>query len=483
MKRWKMGIRTLAALVGLGLLGSGLHAESPEKDSISLAAAGSQPRLPPTDEDSFVVHEWGTFTSFSGSNGVQLDFRPLINSDLPAFVFDRHMQSGAPILTKLHVRARVRMETPVTYFYTNKERTIKASVEFPNGLLTEFYPPVETMTPDFSWNDATHPPFKNSKLDWGEINLIPVRSLTPAVKDCETADWLRGLIAERVLPSDGAPSNHYYRARETDSALVHVKRPQASLERFRPSGNFIEKFLFYRGVGSFNQPLHVVVDEKNRIQITNQGDRPLRSIFRVTVADKLASISAIQQLKAHETLEFPEVAQAVTIEELKDQVSHSLVEEGLYTREARAMVETWADSWFSEEGTRIFYMVPQEVTDQILPLNISPQPDTCVRVLVGRIEIMTPSMESQLMEVVRLNALQRSELAKRQAQSPSPERTQLKIPTPLKKLGRLAEPALVRIAEIAKSEETSHEAMFLLRQLQASFDQPQNEYQNVASPD
>jgi hypothetical protein len=33
---------------------------------------------------------------------------------------------------------------------------------------------------------------------------------------------------------------------------------------------------------------------------------------------------------------------------------------------AAAMVETWRDSWF-EEGTRLFYFLPQVTVDRILP--------------------------------------------------------------------------------------------------------------------
>src|SRR5947208_12532752 len=46
----------------------------------------------------FVVHEWGTFTSFAGSDGVQLEFRPLVDTDLPPFVLNREDQFGWPSL-------------------------------------------------------------------------------------------------------------------------------------------------------------------------------------------------------------------------------------------------------------------------------------------------------------------------------------------------------------------------------------------------
>src|SRR5262245_18673899 len=100
--------------------------------------------------DELIVHEWGTFTSYSGSDGVRLEFRPLVDDDLPPFVLDRFLQTGVedPI-SKSKLRVRLRMETPVTYFYTNRERDVNVKVKFPNGLLTEFYPPVEHMKPSF----------------------------------------------------------------------------------------------------------------------------------------------------------------------------------------------------------------------------------------------------------------------------------------------------------------------------------------------
>src|SRR5687768_4944251 len=92
----------------------------------------------PTDND-YVVHEWGTFTSFSGSDGVSLDFRPLVDEDLPAFVLDRPKQAflserrdiayARGRSDKGLVISRQRMETPVTYFYTDQERLVDVVVE------------------------------------------------------------------------------------------------------------------------------------------------------------------------------------------------------------------------------------------------------------------------------------------------------------------------------------------------------------------
>jgi len=57
------------------------------------------------------------------------------------------------------------------------------------------------------------------------------------------------------------------------------------------------------------------------------------------------------------------------------------------------MIETWRDSWF-EEGLRVFYVLPRSVTDTVLPITINPTPARLVRVLVGRMEIITPEMEA-----------------------------------------------------------------------------------------
>src|SRR6185436_14521622 len=67
-----------------------------------------------------------------------------------------------------------------------------------------------------------------------------------------------------------------------------------------------------------------------------------------------------------------------------------LTREGLYPREARAMVDTWRDSWF-EEGTRLLYIVPRATIDAMLPLDIKPRPIETARVFVGRMELITPA--------------------------------------------------------------------------------------------
>ena len=73
----------------------------------------------------------------------------------------------------------------------------------------------------------------------------------------------------------------------------------------------------------------------------------------------------------------------------------ALVEAGLFGDEARALLDTWRHSYFDSPGLRLFFLVPQEWTDRILPLEISVQTET-TRVMVGRIELVTPELRRRL---------------------------------------------------------------------------------------
>ena len=395
-----------------------------------------------------VVHEWGTFTSFSGSDGVRLEFRPLVDEDLPPFVLDRFLQSGVgnPFL-KAQVRVRMRMETPVTYFYTTRERHVQARVRFPEGLLTEFYPPVARMEPTFKLGETL--PLKHSMLDWGDIHLVPVDG-----SESQAAARTRARLPE----SD--PRFHYGHARETDSALVHVRlsKPDKSTP-LAPYGDFCEKFLFYRGVGNFELPLTLTAAGGGSFELTNSGRDALRSLFLVDVDGPTVRFAPYDHLAPGGRLSLASSPRVTTIDALAEAVKNALVQEGLFEKEAAAMVKTWRSSWFSENGTRLLYIVPRPVTDVLLPLEINPQPEQTVRVLVGRMEIMTPEDESRVTAIVLESAhTRRATIGTAQTGNYMPA-------AQLANLGRLAEPALTRVGAISKNPEIRTEARILLKWL------------------
>jgi len=81
-------------------------------------------------KEGYVAHEWGTFTSVQGGDGVPLEWNPLTSSELPGFVHDWSKPLGEPrrhltgFLGKTAFRTLQRMETPVIYFYADSAQTV-----------------------------------------------------------------------------------------------------------------------------------------------------------------------------------------------------------------------------------------------------------------------------------------------------------------------------------------------------------------------
>jgi len=335
-----------------------------------------------TRSENLVVHEWGTFTSIAGKDGVALEWRPLNgSSDLPKFVHT--IQNADPGLRhgpKAQMTAAIRMETPVLYFYSPSDTEVSVKVDFPKGKITEWYPQAR---------------FVNTAIDWGRLKITPGAAVN--------------------LPVDYSAS-HYFAARETDSAPVQVCATNG-----KPAQQ--EKFLFYRGVGTFDLPLSVKLDGKNILLKTNEVI-PHVIIFE-NRAGKIG-FRSIDNLAGEMTIERPPLDQHAdsVIQDLRQ----VLVSSGLYEKEADAMIKTWRDSWF-EEGSRLFYVLPRQTTDAVLPITIDPRPLDLVRVLVGRAEMITPEMEKSVKQKVSLLSDPSAKVRAEAAQS-------------IRKYGRFSEPIL-----------------------------------------
>ena len=120
------------------------------------------------------------------------------------------------------------------------------------------------------------------------------------------------------------------------------------------------------------------------------------------------------------------------VKSLRETLQRCLVSEGLYAKEAQAMALTWEKSYFHAEGLRVLYVVPDRVTTQLLPLEITPAPKEMTRVLVGRLECLTPEVEAEVLAALRDRA------------STDPA-TQEAGWARLSKLGRFLEPNVRRI--------------------------------------
>ena len=329
----RIGVLLIAAIVL-----SGAH---------SLRSIDSRRSTPALDPAGVIVHEWGTFTSVAALDGTAVEWIPQQGpSDLPCFV-DR-----ARMCPKCWLRARVRMETPVLYFYSAEERTLDVRVRFRQGVMTEWYPPAAVVPGEIKPEMLTRPDFAG-EISWRQVKVLP--------------------RAAPEFPSDST-SNHYYAARATDAAPVQV-------------GSKLEKFLFYRGIANFEPPLQATIGANGSISVrTGNGQS---SIGDVMLFENRGGFTAHAGLHSSESqARLPALAPGRAAGSAAKHLEDLLVSHGLYRREAQAMVETWRDSWF-EEGTRLFYIASQQVVDDVLPLEISPAPSSVARVFVGRLELLT----------------------------------------------------------------------------------------------
>jgi hypothetical protein len=152
-----------------------------------------------------------------------------------------------------------------------------------------------------------------------------------------------------------------------------------------------EKFLFYRGVGEFQPPIAVTAGPKDQVRVRNLAQDELPAAILFENHNGHVRYRTLGPVKTELTAALPKTAGDLGA--LKLDLEKILTAQGLFPKEAHAMVETWRDSWF-EEGTRVFYLLPARALDSILPLEIEPRPDRMARVFVGRVELVTPQVKT-----------------------------------------------------------------------------------------
>jgi hypothetical protein len=342
----------------------------------------------------YTVHEWGTFTSVQGGDGELLEWRPLQTSELPGFVHDWTKPGLNRFPTGIGKGGLItlqRMETPVIYFYSDEKMTVDVSVDFPKGVITEWYPQASQIGPSLPM--ATNPPITpttltNSRAVWKNLEIAPPENL---------------LKRGQLLPQDKSGS-HYFAARGTGANLVQMELPGETNSPVEA-----EKFIFYRGAGSFKTPLRVSVNADDDVAVENSGVEKLSHLFLVSIHNGRGAFAHMDELPPGNPVSWlnlnalsAENWQHLPLTQFQNaigaQMESALTSEGLFADEARAMINTWRDSWLAEEGERVLYILPRTWTDEILPMTLNPQPQNLARVMVGRAEIITPAAEMNLLQ-------------------------------------------------------------------------------------
>lgn len=372
--------------------------------------------------DPLVIHEWGTFTCLQDERGESIAGVNTDDEPVPQFV---HRISDliprpselAPVYYKgvprSHRKVHMRLETPVVYFYPPAQQQeplhVNVKVGFRGGWLTEYYPHAEVNAPGL----------RDGNFDYGRLTT----------QTRGTLEWNDLTIgAGGRIPETNAPV--WLAPRDVPAATV------------RAPGGEAEKYLFYRGVGNIRSPLRVtragndlLVHEDLDASLGLRAPLSLREIWLVhvredgTVAFRSLGGAEFTGEKGHVVLrtalapargtagnasEDPtgNVSRPRDIENLLGEYSTenlarlrremraALITDGLFEPEADAMLKTWELAYFKSAGLRLFYLLPQQWTDAVLPLECD-RLSRVVRTMVGRIEMVTPRQRDLLRQIGR----------------------------------------------------------------------------------
>jgi hypothetical protein len=378
-----------------------------------------------------VVHEWGTFTSFQNEAGESLRRINTDDEPVPRFV---HRMVKVPLFppTEIYLesqhnnltqgaphadpRVTMRLETPVVYFHLppdQKEMSLDVSVDFRGGYLTEYFPKGAVLVDGKPYGQTAFPsgPIALGGLRWSNVHIGDVKSPGEMPQTTDHV-WL-------------AP-------RKVDAALVTV-------------GKESERFLFYRGVGDLAAPLTVTrnADQVLDVRLNIPALKTLKpSTGKASPLDAPWPRGATSPLDVHPEWEgmltnrdvwlldvrsngtsafrrhreskrnrpegdrLLQIAGELAEREyspdnlaaLRAEMHEALVREGLFADEANALLETWELSYFRSPGQRLFFFVPRIWTDTVLPLKLSVPADV-TRVMIGRIELVTPRQRSLLKQL------------------------------------------------------------------------------------
>jgi hypothetical protein len=367
----------------------------------------------PTSE--LVAHEWGTFTSVQSSIGETMEGMAHEDEPLPKFVHGRSDTAEgkcAPMKKQLEFCPKgvtQKMETPVIYFYGDV-KDVTVTVGFPKGIISQWYPQAASFLPSVNPNQIGA--VAGGSMTWSVL-------LDPTLSDKDFP----------YVPADDiwAPSR-----KVASVPLRMVPSAKAPEEK--------ERFIFYRGLGSFDTALRIKSTGPNSIAVFNESAQPIVATYVLTVSPDLSKgrVMSLGGIPANGKIDSylmgKDTNMAGFVSVAKSLVKQGLVDSGLTDDESQAMVDTWEKSYFKNPGTRVLYILPREWTEAILPIKISPQPKELVRTLVGRVEVMTLGEEQQVVSTIKAYTVDQD---KSKA---------------LAALGRFAEPKLRRGCQLVKGD-------------------------------
>jgi hypothetical protein len=222
-------------------------------------------------------------------------------------------------------------------------------------------------------------------------------------------------------------------------AVTSVYAPARQVDaNFLSSGTENEKFIFYRGLGSFQNQVNVT-STGGALSVQNNSSNYVPAAFVIDVGtDGSGSIRKLNALlsQAIVTISADELknirnsrqSQGMFLANAAFNLNAALRGAGMNADEAVAMTNTWKNSYFRNPGLRVLYILSRAETDGLLPLSIDPVPQELQRALVGRIEVILDTEEAAMLTSLQNDLLN------------------------VGNLGRFAEPKLRRLQQLTQDQ-------------------------------
>ena len=318
------------------------------------------------------VHEWGVFRVNDDVDFANAYLRAEWD-DLPEFAYGYIKGRVVP----QHWGAFEDRARPIIFFHAKAPTPVRVKVDFPGGMAGVWFPATEFPVVD----GLQKQPKVGSSLVW---NL--------GIKQCP-----QGWQPKRPTVPE-VPDKHWIartRQVKSDEIFARFSPNPADVER--------EKFIYYDGIFPQGKWLNIVV-EKDRVSLTSQVKHP---VFDVTVVDRrndTVRVARIARLDAGASIKevaFTSVDASRFSSEAAETLVKQLVGAGLFTDEAKSLVDTWRGRMFETPGLHLFYRLPQEAYDKAMPLTLTPKPESVVRVGLNYHGHLEPDFAERILELVK----------------------------------------------------------------------------------
>lgn len=346
------------ALGGLGCDGGG-RAEGDASDGQDAAQGSDAPG--PAPLGAWTLHEWGTVTSFQGSNGATVAGVVQPEEALPGFVV---RADAAPRVAS----PAWRVQAPAFYVHAETPGRLDVALQVHGGHLLAAWPPP----------DDGGAPDGDGRLSW-TLDVGPAAAAPEAL---------------------AGPGSLWDPLRDVDATLV-------------TSAGVAERFVYYEaedaGAGA-SLPLTVSSQDSETIEATNVegastagGGIPMAWYVWVHEGGGLiASLGPIETRRTFSRLPTPKETNVdIFALNARGTMEADLARLGLRADEAHALVDAWDQSVFRTHGRRLIYVLPPAWAEARVGLTLTPPPASHVRVWLGRVEFLLPTDESALLDDLR----------------------------------------------------------------------------------